>query len=211
MKDVVGKRGFRDMAVCFRCKREVKDNHIFCGYCGAPLKPSEDVVIDGRKDKRIRYIINRVCHFEKINIIFSVVFALLLICGVFATWQNVSAFVSKLGELPSVMGQFQAKYGYYKEGLGISYLYREAEFLFSFAYNVILSVGGILTTVFSAFFLTFNSYILYLRRKYKENYSYKKPLRFIKICFGVVKACIITAIIILGILIAIDIIKIIIL
>lgn len=197
------------MAVCSNCKREVRDNHIFCGYCGASLKPSVNVIIDGRKDKRIRYLINRACHFEKINILFSIVLILILFAGALLTWKSMTEAISRLGEISAVIGQLQVKYGYYKEGLGISYLYHEIEFLFSFADNAVLSVFGIMTTFASAFFLSFNTYILYLRKRYKESYSYKKPLRLIKICVYAVKAYIVTAVIFLGLMLALDIIKII--
>ena len=198
------------MALCSVCGKEIKENHIFCGYCGASVINMEKVVIDGRKNKKIKYIINRVCHFEKFNILLTVVFAVLLALSIFVTVENVKRSVMFGDNFSEVVNQLYFKYEYIKEGLGLSYLSREIAFIFEYVNNIILIIGGALGMLISAFYISFNTRILYLRKKYKESYSYKKPVRFIKICFYFTKLSVIAAIVLVLLELVIKLLKIII-
>ena len=45
--------------------------------------------------------------------------------------------------------------------------------------------------MFTIFCIFFNLKIMHLKRKYKEEYEYKKPLRLMKICVGASKVMIV--------------------
>ena len=42
-------------------------------------------------------------------------------------------------------------------------------------------------TLISTYFVVFNTDVMLLRLKYRESYSYKKPMRFIKVTFYIAK------------------------
>ena len=68
------------MAICSKCKREIDDKDIFCGYCGKSVTPPMDIVIDGRKNRKIKNFISKNIDSYKTNLIMLII-NLMLISG----------------------------------------------------------------------------------------------------------------------------------
>ncbi len=198
------------MVICPACRRELKDNHLFCGYCGAELNAPSDIIIDGKKNKTIKRIVNSVCRNNAVNIAFTLLFLFLTVLSVWELVTVISALVNSSYTFGEVFNQLCIKYGYVKEGLGMGYIRGEIEYIYSYIINIIIAGGCVFTAVISIFYMIFNTDILYLKIKHRDNYAYKKPLRYMKVCSWAVKLTVTAIPVFIGVMLVLYIIKLII-
>ena len=195
------------MIKCPNCQREIMDNHLFCGYCGTEINSSIDVVIDGNKNKIVQRIVNAVCRNNSVNIAFSVLFLALSIFSVWKLVDVITVLLNASHTLGEAFAQMGMKYGYVKEGLGMGYIRGEIEYIHAYISNIIIACGCIFVFVISVFYMIFNSDILYLKIKHRDNYVYKKPLRYMKVCSWAVKLTVTVIPVFIGVMLVLDIIK----
>jgi hypothetical protein len=167
------------------------------------------VVIDGNKNKTVKRIVNSVCRNNAVNIAFSVLFLALSILSVWKLVDIISTLVNASHTLGEVFAQMSMKFGYVKEGLGMGYIRGEIQYIYAYISNIILAFGCVFIFVISVFYMIFNGDILYLKIKHRDNYAYKKPLRYMKVCSWAIKLTVTVIPVFIGVMLVLDIIKII--
>lgn len=182
------------MTVCRNCNKELDDNCSFCVNCGAPVIKKSDIVIDGKKNKRFNSLINKVYSSGTLNIIFSVIFALIFVLVTFILIDSLDSLIQKSDEISKVISQLSFKYGYVLEGMDISYMAGEIEFLVLYGLDILMSVISVILLAASVYYIIFNCFLLHHRRKHKECLYVQKPVAFIRLNILITK--IITVIII---------------
>lgn len=153
---------------------------VFCGSCGARLKPAL-AVIDGKKRKRIRRFVYHSGKTKGRTIAFLTGFALLFLLGL---WIFIDT-VPKLGGLFTEMGQAAVqlvlKSKYLAEGLPFRYISTNIAHLASAVTLLTDLLFSVFLFLFSGYFTYFFAYNLFLHLKYKTYYSYHKPITLEKV------------------------------
>lgn len=175
------------MHICENCKREIEENHLYCGYCGAPAGKKEIIVIDGRKNHRLKTFVNKIWCSEKINYTATIITSILFIVALYLGITSIVDIISGCDEVFKILGQLLLKIEYLKEGVSLSYISSEARWLLGYLNDIMIVFGAFVGALFAGFGMFFNLGIIHLKKKYNDEYEYKKPVRLIKICLALTK------------------------
>lgn len=144
------------MENCKKCGAIISPGFIYCGRCGTPVNDTKEVKPD-IKTKKSRFlkkagIILRTS--SAANIILTILLTALCVFSVYSLIRLIYSLRASAPALDGFISQLKLKFAYVREGLSISYVAKELEYIVTYSLDWIylgLSIFGVL---FSAFNIT---------------------------------------------------------
>ena len=196
------------MTVCSKCEAPLDSRYRFCGVCGTSVEPSRELIIDGKKNRRLKRFFRQALSSPKRPAVFFVLWFFAFSFFLWYLLQGIQGITTQSAEAAHAMNQLSQKIKYLKEGVSWSYAAKEIQFLADYASEWLYAVSGGVLSLFSLFYLAFFGRCIFLRIKHREEYFYKQPLAFGKLCVPVSKVLFVLCSVFLVIILLILVIKI---
>ena len=169
------------MAVCSKCQREIQDKDVFCGYCGNLVLPPHDIVIDGRKNRKIKKFVSKTAHSYKMNLLMLILNFVLILCFSFLSYLIVSNLLSNAEDIKKVMIQIMVKYKYIEEGLSLSYLSRDIRIILKLILNIVFLTGSFIGAFFNGIYAILHILLINNIKKREQVPSKGRPVALLKV------------------------------
>lgn len=192
------------MTVCPHCHKQNDLNNRYCGYCGTILI-TNDLVVDGKKNKSQLRFLNELFESVALNIIYILVCMALLGIAIGFSVYFLREFNNMLFGFGYHINQILVKFSYILEGMSFSYISSSVIYILDVISFFILGTALILDIPVIIFYIVFGCYIFCYRRK--NSMYIKKPVALIRLKMMITKYSLIFNIIITCLLIAILLVK----
>ncbi len=192
------------MTICPHCSKQNNATNRFCGYCGTTLV-TEDLVVDGKKNKRQLKFLNELFKSVSLNITYIVVCSFLLVLAVSFSLYFFREFGNMLFGFNYHINQILVKFSYILEGMSFSYISSSVIYILNAISFFIMGATLVLDIPVIIFYIVFGCYIFYYRRK--NNMYMKKPVALTRLKIMITKFSLLINVIVFCFLVVMQIVK----